>query len=109
MRRGLRIAPTSVSADVNGFGLFAPKNEELPRGSFLGVYTADSWRWASMDSPYRGTNEYVMQVGMWRASPKIRFQSPRVNVHRSMVMAIQEPPEGVAANCHLQSSASTAR
>ena len=52
-----------------------------------------------MESAYRGTNEYVMQVGMWRASPKIRLQSPRVNVHKFMVMAIQEPPEGVAANC----------
>ena len=68
--------------------------------SLGGVYTADSWRWSSMESAYRGTNEYVMQVGMWRASPKIHFQKPsRVNVHKFMVMAIQEPPQGVAANC----------
>ena len=93
----MRVKRTSVSSDANGFGLYAV-NEDLPRGSFVGVYTAENWRWAEMDSAYRGTNDYVMQVGWWRASPKTS-KSKRVNVFKYKAMAIQEPPKCVAANC----------
>ena len=94
----MRVKRTSVSSDANGFGLYAV-NEDLPRGSFVGVYTAENWRWAGMDSAYRGTNDYVMQVGSWRASPKTSSSSKRVNVFKFKVMVIQEPPKCVAANC----------
>ena len=44
VRSGVRIKPTSVSADVNGMGLYAPAAERLHRGSFVGVYRANLWR-----------------------------------------------------------------
>ena len=72
-RPGITIGPTTVAADVNGFGAFAPTGEKVKRGSFIGVYRATQWRrGGSLTSTgrYNGSNKYVMQVGYWRAYPK---------------------------------------
>jgi len=99
IRPGVRVTRTSVVADASGFGLYAPENEDLERGSFIGVYSGDSWRWAGMGGAYRGKNNYVMQVGAWRTSPKMSSPSMQVNIHKYKMMAMQEPPPGVTANC----------
>ena len=67
VRPGVCIAPTTIVTDADGFGAFAPSDARTPRASFVGVYTAEKWRRASDDHPYRGGNDYVMQVGLWCA------------------------------------------
>ena len=96
VRPGVCTAPTTIGADVGGFGAFAPSDKPTRRGAFIGTYTADRWRRASGENPYMGNNDYVLQVGEWRASPTTN----RPDVARNMMMAIQEPPPGKVANCH---------
>ena len=66
-RSGVTVGPTTVAQDPNGYGAFAP-DVGVPRTSFLGVYRASHWRKGFL-RPYNGSNEYVMQVGRWRAYP----------------------------------------
>ena len=67
-RPGVTIGRTTVAADENGFGAFAPENAEVKRGCFIGVYRASHWRRGG-GKRYTGANKYVMQVGQWRAYP----------------------------------------
>ena len=54
VRSGVRLGPTTVAADSKGLGAFAPSQEMIPRGSFVGVYRAPFWRRAAPHSAYRG-------------------------------------------------------
>ena len=92
VRTGVQLRPTTVVEDSGGFGAFAPQREMTPRASFLGVYTAPSWRRSQPDTKYRGESDYVMQVGLWRAAPRPREKTP--NLARFKMMAVQEPPPG---------------
>ena len=93
VRTGVRIGPTTISADA-GRGAFAPTGRVTRKASFIGVYRARSWRRACEDSEYRGTNDYTFQIGSWRASP-----GKKIDLADYKMMAVQEPPPGVTANC----------
>ena len=93
VRPGVRVFPTTISEDPDGRGAFAPTLGVTRRCSFLGVYRARHWRRASDDHPYRGVNDYTMQIGGWRAA----CQAP-VQLSDYKMLAVQEPPHGVTAN-----------
>ena len=94
VRPGIRVGPTTISADADGCGAFAPECRVTSAASFLGVYRAPCWRRAPDDHPYRGDNDYTFQVGGWRAAP-----GRDVNLAEYKMMAVQDPPAGVTANC----------
>ena len=100
VRRGVTIGKTTVAADPGGIGVFAPELERTPRAAFIGVYRAPHWRRAAGAAAYRGKCDYVMQVGGWRAGPRVMRKKPsRPNVSDFKMMAMQEPPAGMVANC----------
>lgn len=103
VRSGVKLKRTTVAADPHGMGLFAPAGG-LRKGSFIGVYRAERWTLASSGAAYKGSNEYVMQVGDWRAMPRLpRMEAGKAtmkaDVTKFPIMAAQEPPPGVIANC----------
>ena len=68
VRPGVFVDVTTVAADVGGSGAFAPPGKVTPKGAFIGAYRAPRWRRGEM-TPYKGENDYVFQVGPWRAAP----------------------------------------
>jgi hypothetical protein len=94
VRPGVFVDSTTISADKGGRGAFAPRHGVTRKASFIGVYRATNWRRSSGDSKYRGSNDYTFQVGSWRAAP-----GKKLNLASFKMMAVQEPPEGVTANC----------
>jgi len=99
VRPGVVTGPTTVGEDPTGLGAFAPDWETTPRAAFIGVYRAPQWRRASGMTEYRGTSDYVMQVGAWRAGPRVVRQKTYPNLADFKMMALQEPPAGKEANC----------
>ena len=97
-RPGVTIGRTTVAADENGFGAFAPENAEVKRGCFIGVYRASHWRRGG-GKRYTGANKYVMQVGQWRAYPGGVDKIRAVDVFQYPMCAVQDPPPAVAAHC----------
>lgn len=100
MRPGIVVDESTILEDIGGFGLFTT-DEKIPRGSFIGAYTAPQKGWRYFDSSkvgtYNGKDSYVMQAGNWRWSPTCG--RPRPDLGRYPLAAVQEPPVGTEANC----------
>ena len=90
--------PPFAQTRRGGRGAFAPCGGITRRASFVGVYRTRCWRRGDRSTPLRRQerkNDYVFQVGSWRAAPS----TGRPGLGRYPVMAIQEPPPNVDANC----------
>jgi hypothetical protein len=103
IRPGINITCTTVAEDPEGIGVFAPP-EGLAEGSFVGVYVGRDASWRSIgpfSHPYRGSDDYVMESGCWRWTPKSR-EATKPNLGQFPMAAMQEPPVGRRANCTLK-------
>jgi hypothetical protein len=99
---GINISTTTVAEDPNGIGAFAPP-EGMERGMFVGTYLGKYWREISgLPSPYCGTDDYVMEDGVWRWTPK-RPAEEKPNLGQYPMAALQEPPYSKRANCTFKS------
>jgi len=98
VRPGVTLGRTTIEADEGGVGAFAPMHPAATRGAFLGVYRADYWKPCGKRR-YGGRNDYVMEVGEWRAVPKMSGSDGKPDLAKCAMLAIQEPPAGGQANC----------
>ena len=96
VRPGVHLARTTIEADGDGMGTFAPFSG-CPRGGFLGAYRGERWHRAT--TPYKGSNDYVMQIDDWRCIPNISAKRRKQQLANLPIAAVQEPPAGIEANC----------
>lgn len=100
IRPGVDLRPTTVGADPGGRGLFAGPHP-LGANCFVGAYAGrrGGWRRIGDDpTPYRGSDDYVMETAGWRWTAKKPGEA-RPDVGQYPVAAAQEPPPGRRANC----------